>query len=109
MVEIVKLIPDPHKPVDPTLPAPYAGFYANLIGVSRDTKILFLVEFLLLLLMGIVMYAFFVRERHIKSKIKFTKTGFDKNNSPLSASVTQRNDNRLSSGNELHSADPLIK
>ena len=65
-------------------PAPYAGFYANLVGVSDVTAIIFLVEFLLLLLMGIVMYGFFLRERHLKSKIKFTKTRFGDNPRSLS-------------------------
>ena len=59
-----------HPGIDMDRPAPYAGFYANLVGVSNSTKIIFLVEFSLLFLMGIMMYGFYLRERHIKSKIK---------------------------------------
>ena len=51
----------PPKPVRPV--SPYAGFYANLIGTSDSTKLIFIVEFSLLLLMGIVMYGIYLRER----------------------------------------------
>ena len=49
----------------------YAGFYANLIGFSKATKIVFYVEFLLLLILGIVMYGFYIRERGRRSVITF--------------------------------------
>ena len=58
-------------PVVPVI-APYAGFYANMVACSELTKVVFLVEFSLLLLMGIVMYGIHMRERRLKSKIKFT-------------------------------------
>ena len=65
--------PDPDPATPP--PSPYAGFYANLVGLTTSTKIVFLVEFSILLLMGLVMYGFYVHERRMRSKIKFTKTG----------------------------------
>ena len=83
-----------HPGIDMDRPAPYAGFYANLVGVSNSTKIIFLVEFSLLFLMGIMMYGFYLRERHIKSKIKFTKTGLGASQSEVGGT---RTNNRLSS------------
>ena len=65
---------DPDGPL-PAPPSPYAGFYANLVGLTTSTKIVFLAEFSILLLMGLVMYGFYVHERRMRSKIKFTKTG----------------------------------
>ena len=62
-------------PPEPAPPSPYAGFYANLVGLTTSTKIVFLIEFSILLLMGLVMYGFYVHERRMRSKIKFTKTG----------------------------------
>ena len=41
----------------------YAGFYANLVGFQFSTKIVFAIEFTLLLVMAISMYIFYVRER----------------------------------------------
>ena len=94
----------PPGPIDPTkpLPAPFAGFYANLNGVSEATAIVFLVEFSLLLLLAIFMYGFYLRERNLKSKIKFTKSGYVYNGGSLgnlhsrSEVGGQRNNNRLS-------------
>ena len=54
------------------LTSPYAGFYANLVGVDRSTAVMFLAEFATLFVMGLIMYGFYVRERHLKSKINFT-------------------------------------
>ena len=53
----------------------YAGFYANLVGFHKSTIIVFLVEFILLFLMAISMYIFYLREKRLKSKIKFRATG----------------------------------
>ena len=47
----------------PQGPAPFAGFYANLKGVSTATSFIFIIEFSLLALLGILMYGFYLRER----------------------------------------------
>ena len=61
MEESLEPLPPPIP--DPKGPAPFAGFYANLIGVSTITSFIFIVEFSLLALMGIFMYGFYLRER----------------------------------------------
>ena len=64
MEEIEQLVAK--KKPDISLPdtAPiYAGFYANLVGFHESTKIVFLIEFTLLLVMAISMYIFYLRER----------------------------------------------
>ena len=103
----------PPKP-GPDDPAPFAGFYANLIGVNTSTSLVFIVEFSLLALLGIFMYGFYLRERQLKSKIKFTKSGYGATSQVGGAATTlysqsevggTRINNRLSSQN----VEPLIK
>mmetsp|Transcript_41788 Transcript_41788/g.55075 ORF Transcript_41788/g.55075 Transcript_41788/m.55075 type:complete len:90 (+) Transcript_41788:51-320(+) len=64
----------------------YAGFYANLVKFHNSTIIVFSVEFLLLFAMAISMYIFYLRERRLKSKIKFKATTADGDSSPVTAS-----------------------
>ena len=56
MIPIPDVLPQDAAPI-------YAGFYANLVGFHDSTKIVFLVEFTLLLVMAISMYIFYLRER----------------------------------------------